>query len=120
MLLSGDVIPGWFSGPAVMFVTTIGTAVMALFAFLDPLFKFLVCGVCEYVCACVRVCVFVCVQHVAYFMSAQLDLLVIAMDNIERDFFNLSCSNRVLACKWERKCQKSVVEKREIRQSALA
>jgi hypothetical protein len=50
-LLSDDLVPGWFGGSAVMLVTTIGTAVMAVFAFLDPLFKFLVC-----VCVCVCVC----------------------------------------------------------------
>ena len=81
MFVSDDILPGWFSGSAVMLVTTIGTAVMAVFAFLDPLSKFLVCVcVCVCPCVCVTVCVCPCVcacacararEYVTEFISAQ-------------------------------------------------
>lgn len=44
--LPEDMIPSWVKGPVVMFVTTAGTAVMAVTAALDPIFNFLVFRVC--------------------------------------------------------------------------
>lgn len=41
-ILSKDKVPSFVGGPAVMLATTAGTAVMAVFAFLDPLFKIMV------------------------------------------------------------------------------
>lgn len=38
MLLPADLVPNWLSGPIVMIVTTIGTAILTLAAALDPLF----------------------------------------------------------------------------------